>query len=338
MKLARSQRCSQMTEQNIPERNYSLNNMDSTRKNMIPRPLKASIIIPAREAMATLEQAVESVLSATIQENVEIIIVNDAADGTTAKIAHHYPVKVIDGNGNGPGSARNIGVRYSSGEILIFLDADCRVSPNWFASHLEAHEHYGEFVAVGGSICLEPDAPFWARCDHYCSWYHANPGLPPSWVRNHPAANLSVSRQTFEYIGPFKEDLPRAGVHEETEWQGRLLRWGGRIRFEPQAVVWHVDRSNPRSYMKHNYRWGYNSLLVKREAEVSRFPWLYKNPQALVACFLVFALVHTIYTTVCWLRVGKWEPLLLMPTLLFGRVAYAAGMARGGIRAIHSCQ
>ncbi|NIO06564.1 MAG: glycosyltransferase, partial [Deltaproteobacteria bacterium] len=46
-------------------------------------------------------------------------------DKATAELTVHYPVAVVGGNGQGPAAARNIGVQYSSGQILVFLDADC---------------------------------------------------------------------------------------------------------------------------------------------------------------------------------------------------------------------
>jgi len=296
---------------------------------------KASIIIPARGAMATLGRAIESILNVADHNDAEIIIVNDGLDKATAQLADQFPVKVIDGNGKGPAAARNIGVRSSIGQLLVFLDADCHVSAEWLKTHFDIHQRYGGLLAVGGSICLEPSSCFWARCDHYSSWYNVNPGRPAAWIPNHTPANLSVGRRTFQLAGPFQEDLPRAGVHEESEWQGRLLRLGGRIRFEPQAKVWHVDRDDLKSYLKHNYWWGYNSITVKNETEVSRFPWVYKKPWVIVIGFLPFAIAHTIYTAICWLRVGKVEPMFLIPLLFLGRVAYAIGMVIGRILTIY---
>ena len=301
---------------------------------MVSSTLKASIIIPARDAMATLPQSIDSVLNEAWRKDIEIIIVNDGRERSTAKLADRYPVRVIDGNGHGPAAARNIGVKCAKGEILIFLDADCRVSQAWLTLHLAAHVRYNGLLAVGGSICMEPHASFWARCDHYCSWYNVNPGLPASWVPNHTPANLSIRRTTFEKAGPFQEDLPRAGVHEETQWQGRLRQLGGRIRFEPRAVVFHTDRDNIIDFVKHNYWWAYNSITVKSRAGVSRFPWIYQKPWILVGGFLPFAVIHTVYTIVCWLRAGKLEPLILSPIIFLGRLVYATGMFIGRLQTI----
>jgi glycosyltransferase involved in cell wall biosynthesis len=288
-----------------------------------------SIIIPARSAAVTLRRTLDSLTKYACSENTEIIIVNDASEDDIRRLGSEYPVKIAGGNGNGIAAARNIGIQSSSAEILILLDADCVATSEWLSSHLEAHDRYKGLLAVGGSFCLEPNTKFWARCDHYCSWYNVHPYQSERWVPNHPGGNLSFSRSTYDSAGPFKENLPRGGVHEDFEWQDRLLRLGGRIQFEPRAAVWHVDRNDPKGYLRHNYRWGYNSIIVKSGTGISRFPWIYQKPWLLVAGFLPFAVAHTLYTIVCWLRAGKYEPLFLGPLILLGRIAYAFGMIAG---------
>jgi glycosyltransferase involved in cell wall biosynthesis len=301
----------------------------------VPAPT-VSIIVPAKDAATTLRRALDSLIRSVAAADTEIIVVNDGCDNAVARLSSEYRVKIIDGNGSGPAAARNIGVQSSKGRLLVFLDADCSVLPDWLESHQEAHQRYAGLLAVGGSICMEPEAGFWARCDHYCSWYNVNSFLPPSWVPNHPTVNLSMIRSTFDRVGPFREDLPQAGGHEDLEWHGRLLDLGGRVRFEPRAVACHVDRDDLKSYLKHNYRWGYNSILVKSGTRISRFPWVYRRPWIIMAGFLPFAVAHTLYTLRCWLRAGTFEPILLSPFILLGRLAYATGMVAGGLRVVRS--
>jgi len=299
---------------------------------MISRLPKVSIIIPAKHANKTLGMAIKSILDIPAHELAEVIIVNDGLDKETNLLADKYPVKVINGNGEGAAAARNIGVQFSKGQILIFLDADCSVSPEWLSAHLMEHEHPGDLLLVGGSICIKNNASFWERCDHYCSWYNVHPHQKEKWVPNHTPANLSMSRSTFNRIGPFTENLPSNGVHEEFEMQDRLLRLGGRLLFKPSALVYHTDRSNFRAYLEHHFRWGFNSIQVKGTSENSRFAWLFKNPFVLIIGFIPFSVVHTVYTLICWLRAGKLEPLFFSVFLSIGRLAYAYGMAVGGIK------
>jgi glycosyltransferase involved in cell wall biosynthesis len=293
---------------------------------------EASIIIPAKNAAQTLPQTLESITKFSIQKQAEIIVVIDGIDNPTTSVASRYPVKVIIGNGKGPAAARNIGIAHSRGEILIFLDADCIVSSNWYTEHIKAHQiHHGLF-AVGGSICMRQTTSLWATCDHLCSWYNVNPYRKRGCVPNHPPANLSIRRESFNLVGPFQEDLSQKGVHEEAQWQGKLLRMNGRILFEPCASVWHIDRGNFIGYLKHNYWWGYNSLTVKSKTGISRFPFIYKKQTLLLLLFVPFAIAHTFYTILCWLRSGKILALFFGPLIFIGRMSYSIGMVNGKLR------
>jgi glycosyltransferase involved in cell wall biosynthesis len=291
-----------------------------------------SIIVPARNASATIGGTLESITPFTRIGEVEVIVVNDASEKAISNAASDYPVKIVDGDARGIAAARNIGVQSSKGSLILFTDADCRVSSTWLIAHINAHMRLGEMLMVGGSVASLAGAGFWARCDHYCSWYNVHPKLPAAWVPNHPSANISVTRSTLERVGPFCEDLPEAGGHEDAEWQGRLLKCGGRIWFEPQAMVWHVDRGDLKGFLRHNYQWGYNCLLVKSNAPVSRFSWAFKRPRIVIAAFFPFAVAHTAYTVFRWVRSWQMEPLVLSPFLFAGRLSYAIGMVVGGLK------
>ena len=294
--------------------------------------LKASIIIPARNAARTLPATIRSIFMDPMHIYSEVIVVNDANEEEIFELASKFPIRIIRGNGRGAAAARNIGVQVSHGEILIFLDADCWVQPGWLSAHLRTHALFNGLLAVGGSICMDLDASFWAKCDHFCSWFNVNPGLPAGWVPNHTPANLSIRRKTFDQVGSFQEDLPHSGVHEEALWQSRLRYIGGRIRFEPQAAVYHLDRNDLKGFLKHNYRWGYNSISVKNKTGVSRFPWIFKKPWILVIGFIPFAAVHSIYTIICWLRAGRLKVLEFIPFIFLGRLVYATGMFIGRLQ------
>lgn len=86
---------------------------------------KVSVIIPARNASATIVAAVDSALSQTLKP-LEVIVVDDQSSDDTAKLALGLGsgVHVIKGEGLGSGPARNLGVNAARGEVIAFLDAD----------------------------------------------------------------------------------------------------------------------------------------------------------------------------------------------------------------------
>lgn len=237
------------------------------------------------------------------------------------------PDDTVFGN---PAASRNRGAAGALGDPIVFLDADCVPAPGWLAALLAAHDR-GETI-VGGGLDMAADLPAMARCDHYCGFYHLHPRRNAGVVPNHIPANLSVRTAVFRATRGFTIEQPIAYAHEELEWQASAQRAGHRIWFEPTAMAYHHNRLGFANLLRRNYRWGYSSLESKATTGAARLPWLYRRPRLLIAAGPAFALVHTVYTLGCWVRVGALEPLVMSPAILMARVAYAAGYMIGGAR------
>ena len=100
-----------------------------------------SVVIPAFNAEATIERAVDSVLG---QEGVdlEVIVVDDGSTDGTVEIIEFLArrdsrVSVLRNTHTGPGAARNMGIDAATGEWLAFLDADDEYAPEAFATILK---------------------------------------------------------------------------------------------------------------------------------------------------------------------------------------------------------
>lgn len=101
-----------------------------------------SVVIPAYNAAAFLDVAIDSVARQTYR-NLEIIVIDDASDDRTAEraqelLASHglrHTVKRLSVNG-GPSFARNRGVELARGEYVAFLDADDEWLPEKLAKQV----------------------------------------------------------------------------------------------------------------------------------------------------------------------------------------------------------
>jgi glycosyltransferase involved in cell wall biosynthesis len=85
-----------------------------------------SVIIPVRNGVRFIEEAVHSALHQLESED-EILIVDDAStDGTPEllKSISDRRIRLLVGSGKGVSSARNIGLREATGEFVAFLDHD----------------------------------------------------------------------------------------------------------------------------------------------------------------------------------------------------------------------
>lgn len=103
---------------------------------------QVSVIIPAYNAAAFLDRAIDSVLA---QEGItfEILIVNNNSTDNTVKIATAYASKypeciaVIDEATPGASAARNCGLKAARGDWIQFLDADDVLLPGKFVRQLQ---------------------------------------------------------------------------------------------------------------------------------------------------------------------------------------------------------
>src|ERR1041385_2652402 len=89
-----------------------------------------SIVIVCYNQARYLKEAIESAYAQTIQPS-EIIIVDDGSTDGTASVAAAYPcADYVWQKNRGLAAARNTGLRFSSSDYILFLDADDRLLPN----------------------------------------------------------------------------------------------------------------------------------------------------------------------------------------------------------------
>ena len=115
---------------------------------------KISVIIPCYNVEKFVFRCFESIEKQTCgMECLEIIFVDDfSTDGTWEKlnaIEKKFPEQVMlvkCEKNSGPGTARNIGIGYASGEYIAFVDADDILMPIMFEKMLETAEKYNPDV------------------------------------------------------------------------------------------------------------------------------------------------------------------------------------------------
>lgn len=85
---------------------------------------KVSVIITAYNVENYISKAIESVLNSTYS-NIECIVVEDCSTDNTLDIINKYNVKLVQHKQNlGAGKARQSGIDNSTGNWIMFLDAD----------------------------------------------------------------------------------------------------------------------------------------------------------------------------------------------------------------------
>lgn len=126
--------------------------------------MKISVIIPAYNSESTLKDCLKSVFSSSIKP-LEVIVVDDFSADKSAEIAKQFPVKLISLAKNyGSGYARNTAVENSSGEILLFIDADVMIKRNTLNVLIESFIKDTALDAVIGLFSKEhPNKNFFSQ-------------------------------------------------------------------------------------------------------------------------------------------------------------------------------
>ncbi|MBD0374361.1 MAG: glycosyltransferase [Flavisolibacter sp.] len=162
-----------------------------------PSPSLVSVIIPCYNQGQYLAKAIESVLAQS-HKDYEIIVVDDGSTDHTKEVAAQYSVKYIYQSNKGPSAARNKGIHNSSGNYIVFLDADDWLLPDAFSINLSYLVQHPEAAFVSGAhkVWYEPQGKVWevkkeVRARHYCRLLEGNfigtPGVIMfrRWIFNH---------------------------------------------------------------------------------------------------------------------------------------------------------
>jgi glycosyltransferase involved in cell wall biosynthesis len=115
-----------------------------------------SVIIPCYNQGRFLTEAIESVVAQTLPAT-EIVVVDDGSTDDTPAVARRYPeVRYVRQHNLGLASARNTGLAHSTGDYVVFLDADDRLRPHALAIGVRELQAYPSCAFVWGH-CIRMD-------------------------------------------------------------------------------------------------------------------------------------------------------------------------------------
>lgn len=110
-----------------------------------------SVVIPCYNQGHFLPKAIESALEQNY-EAVEVVVVDDGSTDHTRHVASIYPlVKYVYQANQGLSAARNTGIAQSSGDFILFLDADDWLLPDAIATNLQYLQQNEELAFVSGA-------------------------------------------------------------------------------------------------------------------------------------------------------------------------------------------
>ena len=241
--------------------------------------MKFSVVIPNLHS-PVLDQTLAALATQTWpREQTDVVVVGPDRYGYTARFP--FVIHLDPPAAKGASAARNVGIRATEGEVVVFLDADGVPRPDWLARYAAWFSNPGVSV-VGGGVEWRWDEPYWTVCDNVSRFYAMAASAPPGERPNLPTLNLAVRRTALEQVGLFNEGF-FARIGEDTELCARLRRAGHRVHFDPSIVVEHRQaRATFRVVWRTAWQQGYHSVKVDPAyADDAGFPRPLRHPLAL---------------------------------------------------------
>lgn len=189
-----------------------------------------SLVVPSRGGAARLSVLFDALRAQTRHDWEAVVVLDGDVDGSSAVVdraAAELPVRYVAFDSNrGRSAALNAGFVGCRGDVLVRCDDDLVPGPDYVDRHASAHD--GRSVGVVGLYRnVFPDTTYarvygnrWDlqfRRDAYA--------VPPEATWRYWAGNVSVTRETWERVGPYDEAF-RAYGWEDVDWGYRLTQLG----------------------------------------------------------------------------------------------------------------
>jgi glycosyltransferase involved in cell wall biosynthesis len=230
-----------------------------------------SLLIPSYNQAGHIRQVVEAALNQTHPPD-EIVVVDDASTDESVEILRHLPVKLICHEVNrGPAIARNTALQSGSGDIVIYIDADAYADQQMIEAILQAY-HWPSKVPVGGVGGRAVEVNVNSIYDRWRT-LHARQsyGLAPREnVQYLFGLCMSYKREALVKVGGFDPFFP-INAGEDLDIGYRLLNAGYRLRYTPDAFVYHQHSDTEEKLKRIQYNWYYWSYLAKKRTGFH--PW-----------------------------------------------------------------
>lgn len=209
--------------------------------------MKISYVIPAYNEEKYIGQCVRSILDQSHAADFEVIVVDNNSKDRTAEIVRtQFPeARLVREARQGMTVARNRGAKESTGDFLVFFDADVVVPLNWEGRMLEHFSRELKLVGLSGPYRFY-DLPQKYKFVEFISFRILQPFVGEFLLRKvfkkgalWNGGNLAVKKNIFDRVGGFAEDIVFYG--EDSDLARKMIKEGD-IAFLQSAWVWSSAR------------------------------------------------------------------------------------------------
>ena len=295
-----------------------------------------SVVIPVRNEEAHLGAILEDLLNQDYPcERFEVLVVDGQSTDGTAAVVEHFAhlespaVRLFQNPGRLSSAGRNIGVRESRGDFVLFIDGHCRI-PN-----LSLLAETARILRESKAECLCRPQPLTSPGN---TWFQdAVAHARATWIGhgsdsmiyttnleglvNPVSSGAGYKRSVFSRVGHYDE---RFDACEDVEFNLRVYRAGIRSYLSPRLAIAYQPRASLAGLFRQTARYGKGRFrLMAKHKDAAGFSQLV--PAAFVAGLVVLAGGSLVSSLVCILglaAMASYTALLLTFSVALG-IRYA---------------
>jgi glycosyltransferase involved in cell wall biosynthesis len=250
-----------------------------------PEPLRISVVIPTHRRPDVLVGLLASVTDLEPGPDEVIVVDNDPGAEDSRPLVDAVGFKYIREDRRGLNVARRTGLLAATGDIVVFTDDDCLVSPGWLAAIPELFADPLVAVAAGPGFAFELNTGAQLRREEEAGFAK---GLAPrrfDWRTRAPTNagavgsgnSMAVRRDVAIALEVFPPELDagtRAPAAGDLFAIFRLLSAGFDAVYEPRMLFWHRHSPNGLRPTIRNYGHGAGAFYTKVLVEERELPVL----------------------------------------------------------------
>ena len=217
-----------------------------------------SVIICTYNRDKYIYNVLKSLALGTLEHSAyEIILVdNNCTDNTRKEVDHFCNVfpqvslRYFVETNQGLSHARNRGIKESKGDILVYVDDDATVNPEYLKTYADWFESHPETDAAGGPIIPHYETGSEPKWMTYfikrllTGYLYFGDKAKPFPGDNYPGGgNAAYRSRVFEKVGLYNVELGRNGDSlgggEEKDIFDKMKREGMQFVYLPDAILYH---------------------------------------------------------------------------------------------------
>ena len=244
------------------------------KRKKLKNPPSISIVVPAYNEAKTIRSCIQSLQNLNYP-NYDLIVIDDGStDNTFEEASQCKGVKIIKQENQGKPSALNNGIRSSTGEIIVTVDADTTIDKDALEAIAERFVSNEKLGAVAGNVKVHPEPKIMNTVQS------AEYALGINLVRKGqsvlgcvmivPGPIAALKREAVEKVGNFSDDT----FAEDFDITVKILKSGYRVEYEERSLAYTDAPKNTEDLIKQRRRWYRGMMQV-----LDKHKDMYMNPK-----------------------------------------------------------